>query len=126
MWVLVHILLHHAFRFAVWNYNSNPLGASFGIGTINGSNPLILQQSGGNVGIGTYTPYGRLQVDYDLNGQSYLGYSSTYPGYFYHSEDASNGDGQTALYGYRTRSSQNDGTGYGIYNSNSAVKGYSF
>ncbi len=112
--------------FMLWTYDATPSNAHLGIGTYNGSNPLILQEAGGNVGIGTYTPYARLQVDYDLNGQSFLGYSAINPEYLYHSEDPTNGDGQSCLYGWRTRSSQNDGTGYAYYNSNSAVKGYAF
>jgi len=112
--------------FVGWMYDPTPSNAFFGIGTYLGTNSLILQQAGGNVGIGTYYPYSRLEVDYDYNGQSYLGYSAMYPSYFQHTEDALNGDGQSAVYGYRNRSTQNDGTGYGIYSSNAAIKGYSY
>ncbi len=36
------------------------------------------------------------------------------------------GDGQHTLYGYRTRDSQNDGTAYGVWTSNTATAGYNF
>jgi Collagen triple helix repeat (20 copies) len=37
-----------------------------------------------------------------------------------------NGDGQFSLFGYRTRDSQNDGTGYGVTQVNAATVGYNF
>lgn len=46
--------------------------------------------------------------------------------YVYKSQLTVNGDGQTSLYGYRTRDSQNDGTGYGVNLTNRAVNGYNF
>ena len=112
--------------YLIWNYNSTPSNAYFKVGTYSGSNPLVLQGDGGNVGIGTLTPASRLQVNYDDNGQIYLGYSSALTSYLYHVEDPVNGDGQSALYAFRGRTSQNDGTGYAYYTSNSASKGYSF
>ena len=112
--------------YLIWSYNSTPANAYFKVGTYNGSNPLVLQGDGGNVGIGTLTPASRLQVNYDDNGQNYLGYSSAFTNYLYHVEDPVNGDGQSDLYLFRSRSSQNDGTGYSYYSSNSASKGYSF
>ena len=36
------------------------------------------------------------------------------------------GDGQSTVYGYRTRDSQNDGTGYGQSLANDATRGYNF
>ena len=108
--------------FMLWTYNATPSNAHLGIGTYNGSNPLILQEAGGNVGIGTTTPYARLQVNYDNDGQGYLGYNPAYPNYFYHYEYPSNGTGQAALYAFRS-SSLNNGTGYGVYASNSATNG---
>ncbi len=36
------------------------------------------------------------------------------------------GDGQATIYGYRTRDSQNDGTGYSTFTGNSAVQGYNY
>lgn len=112
--------------FLIWNYNATASNAFFGIGTYSGNNPLIFQQAGGNVGIGTSAPNGRLDVRVDNNGYSQLGYSATIPSYFYHYELESDGDGQTALYGFRSRSTQNDGTGYAYYLSNSALRGYSY
>ena len=37
-----------------------------------------------------------------------------------------NGDGQASIHGYRTRDSQNDGTGYSQSTTNTGVKGYNF
>jgi hypothetical protein len=112
--------------FLIWNYNPTPANAQFWIGTYNGSNPLVLQPAGGNVGIGTYTPTSRLQVNYDENGQSFLGYSNFYSSYFYHLDDPVNGSGQSAQYSFRTRNSATNGTGYANYTIYSAIKGYSF
>ncbi|NVO21243.1 MAG: hypothetical protein HXX13_16190 [Bacteroidetes bacterium] len=109
-----------------WTYSATPSAAHFGIGTYSGSNPLILQEAGGNVGVGTFTPGSKLQVNFDANGSNYLGYSTIYPNYTYHSEDLANGDGQAAIFAYRNRVVQNDGSGYAAYSSNSAEKGYSF
>jgi hypothetical protein len=112
--------------FMLWTYDATPSNAHLGIGTYNGSNPLILQEAGGNVGIGTIYPNSRLQVDYNSYGQSSLGYNSINPMYLYHMEIVADGDGQSNLYGFRTREAQNDGTGYSYYSSNCALKGYSF
>lgn len=112
--------------FMIWNYNTIASNAYFGIGTYAGNNPVILQQAGGNVGIGTFAPNARLDVRVDNNGYSQLGYDVNIPSYFYHNELEASGGGQTALYGYRTRSSQNDGTSYAYINSNSAIRGYSY
>jgi hypothetical protein len=46
--------------------------------------------------------------------------------YAYRQQLTANGDGQHTLYGYRTRDSQNDGTGYGVNVTNSGTAGYSF
>ena len=46
--------------------------------------------------------------------------------YIYKYQLTSNGDGQTSLYGYRTRDSQNDGTAYGVNTTNRGVNGYNF
>jgi hypothetical protein len=112
--------------FLVWNYNSTPSNAYFSVGTYSGSNPLILQSAGGRVGLGTTSPASLLDIQFDYNSHNYLGYSSTLGSYYYHNELVANGDGQAALYAYRTRDAQNDGTGYGVSTSNSAMKGYSF
>jgi hypothetical protein len=112
--------------FLIWNQNPTPANAQFWVGTYNGSNPLVLQPVGGNVGIGTLTPASRLEVQYDTYGKTYLGYSNTWTNYFDHTEDPLNGDGQTALYAFRSISGSNDGTGYSNSTSNSAVEGYSY
>ncbi len=112
--------------FVRWSYNAVGADAYFSLGSYSGSNPLILQEAGNNVGIGTFTPTSRLQVNYDLDGQAYLGYSAVYPNYFDHNEQDLNGDGQSAAYAFRTRPSASNGLGYAQYYSNSALKGYSF
>lgn len=46
--------------------------------------------------------------------------------YVFDSQLTANGDNQATIYGYRTRDSQNDGTGYSVFTGNNAVKGYNF
>lgn len=96
------------------------------LGAWAGANPLILQEAGGNVGIGTFTPASKLHVQYDTYGKSYLGYSNTWTNFFDHTEVPLNGDGQTALYAFRNIYGTNDGTGYSNSTSNSAIEGYSY
>lgn len=64
----------------------------------------------------------------DLNGNIGINTtpSSIYRLYSYNMQLTANGDGQASLYGYRTRDSQNDGTGYGVSTTNSGVQGYTF
>ena len=114
--------------FLNWVYNPTPANAKFQIGTYSGSNPLILQPVGGNVGIGTSTPLSRLDVRFNVNGYGRLGLNATDANFFYHKELPSNGDGQSALYAIRTRdeSTPNDGSGYDFSGSNSAIKGYDY
>ena len=50
--------------------------------------------------------------------------SASYKLYTYNQQLTANGDGQSTIYGYRTRDSQNDGTGYGRTTTNRAVGGY--
>lgn len=44
--------------------------------------------------------------------------------YTYQQQLTADGDGQHVIYGYRTRDSQNDGTGYAMSTSNTAAAGY--
>ncbi len=61
----------------------------------------------GNLGVGTTAP----------------GYSRLYS---YQSQLTANGDGQASIWAYRTRDSQNDGTGYGIYTTNTGMTGFTY
>lgn len=49
-----------------------------------------------------------------------------YTMYVYKQQLTATGDGQASIYGYRTRDSQNDGTGYSQIAVNSATTGYNF
>ena len=90
-----------------------------------GRNDFIIQ-SDGDIGIGTTTPAGGMEVYTDDETYAIFGDNAWNPHYFYHLEIAGDGDGQSALYGFRARNVQNDGSDYGLSNSNSAVKGYNF
>jgi hypothetical protein len=68
----------------------------------------LMQDNGTSVSVGLTTP----SVIYQL--------------YAYRQQLTVNGDGQASLYGYRTRDSQNDGSGYGQIAANSATTGYNF
>jgi len=91
----------------------------------------------GNVGIGTTSPTAKLHVVTSAANQMLAYFYQTYNNYMYIQDTSatellyaykrqltSKGDGQSTIYGYRTRDSQNDGTGYGHSSSNGAVKGY--
>lgn len=52
--------------------------------------------------------------------------NNIYQLYVYKQQLTAGGDGQTTLYGYRTRDSQNDGTGYAQSVANDATRGYNF
>lgn len=52
--------------------------------------------------------------------------SIIYQFYVYRQQLTVNGDGQSTLYGYRTRDSQNDGTGYSQIQTNRASSGFNF
>ncbi|MHC1776279.1 MAG: hypothetical protein AB9834_12810 [Lentimicrobium sp.] len=115
--------------FLIWNYDPTPANAYFNIGSYGGSNPLILQPpSIGNVGIGTTFPVSRLQVDFNSNGQNYLGYSASRPAYIYHFEQVADGYGQSNLYALRSHPTdvQINGIGYSYYACNSAINGHSY
>jgi hypothetical protein len=52
--------------------------------------------------------------------------SNKYQFYTFRQQPTANGDGQSTIYGYRTRDSQNDGTGYGENACNRASSGFTF
>ncbi len=52
--------------------------------------------------------------------------SNSYQLYTYKQQLTADGDGQATIYGYRTRDSQNDGTGYSTFAANSGILGYNF
>ena len=94
--------------------------------SISGAN--IYNNNPGNVGIGITNPIGLFGVHPGGSGVNYasLGYSNAVLSYFQHNEDPANGDGQASVYGYRTRTSQNDGISYSQSSTNTAIKGYNF
>ncbi|MBK9359280.1 MAG: hypothetical protein IPN08_18225 [Bacteroidales bacterium] len=59
-----------------WNYSPNPGEGYMSILTPGGSQTLSLQESGGNVGVGTTLPQSRFEVYSGSNNYSQLGYSS--------------------------------------------------
>jgi hypothetical protein len=102
--------------FLIWNYNPTPANAQFWVGTYNGSNPLLLQPVGGNVGIGNLIPAGLLHVAKVNNTQT--GIFGTPLSTFNSSTNVSIGDNddyQTAVL-YVGQSTENKG--YLIWNSN--------
>jgi len=103
----------------VWTF----VGGNSGIWQINGSD---IYYNSGKVGIGTTAPASSLEVRLDDDNISRLGLNPINNSYFYHFERDFNGDGQTALYAFRDRSSPNEGFAYSLSGSNSAMKGYSF
>jgi hypothetical protein len=111
-----------------WVYAASPSDAYLSLGTFFGANPLILQEGGNNVGIGTINPASRLQVNFS-NSNDYsvcnLGFSQTNPAFFYHIE-ADQADDQKAVYAFRNRTLANNGISYTYGNTNSAIQGYSF
>ncbi len=76
-------------------------------GTTNLGNSLM-QDNGTSSSIGATLPLATAQL------------------YVYRQQLTATGDGQHSVYGYRTRDSQNDGTGYTPSTSNSATAGYNF
>ena len=84
--------------------NYIPKFATSGTSLVNSS----IQDNGTSISIGSTTP------------------SLAYQVYTYRQQLTVNGDGQSTLHGYRTRDSQNDGTGYAQNTVNSATSGYNF
>lgn len=127
-------------RGAAGSGGDNPTDISFW-NTPDGSVTLTERmriRNDGNVGIGTTTPSAKLHVVSQASQKIAYFYqtsnnymyikdtSATELLYAYKQQLTSKGDGQSTIYGYRTRDSQNDGTGYGRSSSNGAVKGYNF
>lgn len=113
--------------FLIWQYNADPALGYFSIGTYNGSNNMTLQEYSGKVGVHTTNPQSLLDVHSDDYQFALLGYSSIHANYIYHSENESDGDGQTGLYVTRSNmNTLNDGYGYADIQSNTAIRGYNF
>ncbi len=110
--------------------------------------PRVTVETSGYVGIGTTSPTATLHVDGDVLIESsakredilkdgakeesrksdmlrVYGEDGTTTYSRLYETDAT-ADGRAGIYGYRSRSTRNDGTGYGVYNTNNAVKGYNY
>ncbi|HPI85824.1 MAG TPA: hypothetical protein PLR01_05585 [Bacteroidales bacterium] len=110
--------------YLIWNHHPEPDAATFMIGTYDGTNPMILQPAGGNVGIGTSTPYARLDVMNNLYDYSRIGNTATVANEFLNYEETATGDGQCAIMTVRHRAEQNDGAAYNIGQTNASIIGY--
>jgi hypothetical protein len=105
---------------------SNATSNAYVLNAVAGSVSRFFVRSDGNVGIGTTTPAAKLQIYSSAGSYVNLGSNQSNPNYFHHAEDPVDGDSQTSLFGYRTRTSQNDGINYSQTGTNQAIKGYSF
>lgn len=112
--------------FLIWQYDPDPALGYFSVGTYNGANNMTLQEYGGRVGIHTVSPGALLDVYSDYEHNSQLGYTEYICNKFYHNEDPYDGDGQTVVFANRTRVAESDGSGYGYWEVNSAILGFSF
>jgi len=84
----------------------------------------LFVRSDGNIGIGTTSPSAKLQIQHNSYSYSQFGANVANPNFIYHGESAADGDGQSALFGYRSRINQNDGFDYSAGGTNNAIKGY--
>uniref|UniRef100_A0A7C4THK8 Peptidase S74 domain-containing protein n=1 Tax=candidate division WOR-3 bacterium TaxID=2052148 RepID=A0A7C4THK8_UNCW3 len=96
----------------------------YGIGVVGlgyNTSTLTYTNGAGVIGCGYVGVFGaKDQYTYGI-----LGYTTTYANYFYHNEQTTT-DQQSAIYAYRTRTSANDGTGYGVSSTNQAIQGYNY
>ena len=89
---------------SIGSNNYIPKFATSGTSLVNSS----IQDNGTSISLGATTP----SIIFQL--------------YAYRQQLTINGDGQSTLHGYRTRDSENDGTGYSQSTINSATSGYNF
>lgn len=61
----------------LWQYNATPSNGYMALGVAGGSNPLVLQDAGGNLGIGTTSPGSKLDVAGNINFSGALSYQGT-------------------------------------------------
>lgn len=92
------------------------------IDAVANGNSRFFVRADGNVGVNNTNPLAKFEVKTDENTICRLGYLGSIPHYFNHSELVTDGDGQSAIYAYRDRDSQNDGYAYSIVGINSAVR----
>ncbi|MCF8369330.1 MAG: hypothetical protein K9G76_09835 [Bacteroidales bacterium] len=119
--------------YIAWDHNSTPEDGYLSIGGYGGTGNLILQELGGNVGIGTTNPYGKLSIlgniDHEFPtvtvGNALSAWGGTNSSMYEITNTSDNGGGLMAgmissstgeysygLYGY------NNGSGYGVYGIN--------
>lgn len=87
---------------------------------------VVYVDSTGDVGVGTVAPGAKLHVHLDSSNYVMIGNVATTLALNVHTEDPADGDDQSALYGFRTRSAQNNGTAYTMSNTNKAIEGFNF
>ena len=110
--------------YIIWDQDSDPNDGIFKIGTSYGANNLALCPDGGRVGINTTDPGSLLHVYQNIDEQVHLGYGPGLVSYVHHKEDPVDGVGQASQYAKRSRTSSSPGTGYELWECNSAIKGY--
>ncbi|MCF6366536.1 MAG: hypothetical protein L3J35_10085 [Bacteroidales bacterium] len=94
-----------------------------------GSNLSSIIYSGNGDGVigGSDAGYGVIGYHHDgtaANSYGVLGHSIPTANFFYHKEDAADGDDQSTIYAWRSCVAQNDGTDYSVTGTNEAVEGY--